>query len=1034
MNLQKKPLSYAISYALFVALSPAQAAPIGAVDVSSEAGELLVLDNDQVSFTGKGAAVRVVGGQNEFIGTGMDIQATTGGPNEAVTGLQVQGGGRGTLQGSTIEASGYFGDGASASGAGSHVQLGQTDITTDGERGRGVLVGQGASAQLVGGTVTTTGFMADGLSAMGDGSSISAAGTRVSTTGNAAYAVRAQQGARIKLNSVTATAHGNAAAIAITGADTVVTADGVTAQSDGAQGVEMQEGRLEFSNGSIKAKTDGILIRPSSPNGGGTAVVRNSQVLSQTGNGINLDATGASLELYDSHVTAEGDNGSALWMPGSDSHADVHDSQLETWGAQGAGVDNRAGTFQMDGGSVVTHGASSHGLYASTDVIGSQAGGPRATFDVKNVLIETFGDGSAGAFARLGGTAITLADSQVLTHGDLSHGLIVSGDGASLQSTRTDVRTEGNSAYGLSVSNNATADLAGTHIETVGEKAYGLVSQATVAGVTNQIDLSDSTVLAHNGAALRVAGGSLLSHLTNASLGGRSADQPGTAVWITDGANGVAAEQVTLDSDHSLIDGDILVESGVLQLGLQNRSYFEGAVNDTPLSSSLSLDDSSTWLMRGNSSIGQLTNNGTVEFAGSAAGEFMRLSVAGDLEGDGQYIMNTDLGALRGDRMEVGGEVTGNNQLLVRNSGSEPSSGGQKLLMIDSQGGTGGFTLANRGQEVDVGTYRYTLQRDDSAAGDAKWSLVNTTEQLSTAASAAINSSALATLRDTWDAERGSLIQRLGDVRGDGQREGVWMRGYGQEQQLDNGAGRHFTQNINGVQMGVDGRMARSTGSLILGGLAGYSHANRSFNGEGNGTLESYYIGTYATYLDDSGWYTDSVLTLNRWSSRFDVDGTDGQRVSGKTHSTGAGLSVETGKRLDIGHGWFVEPQAQLSALYGGGDRYRLSNGMRVDADSGVSTQLRGGARVGRQLQLDNDVAIQPYLKAGWIQDLSARNQVQTNGISSHPDGNGGGWYAGAGITGALGRGQHVYADVETSDSSTQKRPWALNLGYRLTW
>jgi len=1034
MNSAKKPLSFAISYALFVALAPVQAATIGPVDVSSEAGDLLVLDNDQVSFTGKGAAVRVVGGQNEFIGTTMDIHATAGGPNDAVTGLQAQGGGRGTLQGSTIKASGYFGDGASASGAGSHVQLGQTDITTDGARGRGVMVNQGSSAQIIGGTVTTTGLMADGLSAMGAGSTISASGTSVSTAGNAAYAVRAQQGARIKLNNVSATAHGQTAAIAITGTDSVVTADGVTAQSDGAQGVEMQEGRLEFSNGSIQAKTDGILIRPSSPNGGGTAVVRNSQVLSQTGNGINLDAKGASLELYESQISAKGDNGSAIWMPGSDSHADVHDSQLETWGTQAAAVDNRAGIFQMDGGRVVTHGDSSHGLYASTDVIGGQSGAPGATFDVMNVVIETFGVGSVGALARLGGTRMVLSDSQLLTHGDLSHGLLVSGDDASLQTTRTNVVTEGNSAYGLSVSNNATADLTDTHIETAGEKAYGLVSQATIAGITNQLDLTDSTVLAHDSSALRVSGGSLLSHLTHSSLVGRSADQPATAVWITDGANGLAADLVRLDSDHSFIDGDVLVEGGALQLSLNNQSRLEGAVNDTPGHSSLSLDDSSTWLMRGDSSVGQLTNKGSVEFATPAASDFMRLKVVGDLQGDGQYIMNTDLGALRGDRLEVGGQVTGNNQLLVRNSGTEPSGGGQKLLLIDSQGGVGDFTLANRGQEVDVGTYRYTLQRDDSASGQSQWSLVNITEQLSTAASAAINSSALATLRDTWDAERGSLIQRLGDVRGDGHDEGVWMRSYGQEQQLDNGAGRHFTQNLNGVQVGVDGRMARSNGSLILGGLAGYSHANRSFNGEGSGKLESYYIGAYATYLDDSGWYTDSLLTLNRWSTRFDVDATDGKRVSGKTHSNGAGLSVETGKRLDFSHGWFVEPQAQLSALYGGGDRYRLSNDMRVDADDGISTQLRGGALVGRQMRLEGDFAIQPYLKAGWIQDLSARNQVKTNDVSSHPDGNGGGWYAGAGITAAMGRSQHLYADVETSDSSTQKRPWALNIGYRLAW
>lgn len=1002
MSIKKNPLGYAIGCALLVTLNPAQAATIGQVDVSSEEGDLLILDNDQVAYTGKGAAIRVSGKQNGFMGSAMDVRATTGGPNDAVTGLQVVSGGQGTLQGSTLNASGYFGDGASASGEGSHVRLEQTEITTDGSRGRGVMVDQGASAALIDSSVTTTGFMADAVSAMGAGSSISVTDTSLSSAGNAAFTVRAQQGAHIDLRNGTATAHGQYAAVFnITGADTVITADGVKVQSDLAQGVDMQEGLLQFSNGSINAKADGILIRPSSPLGGGRAEVSHSQVLSQTGNGINLDAKGASLELNDSHVTAQGNNGSAIWMPGGDTQADVHNSVLETWGNQAAAIDNRAGALRMDGSRVVTHGDSSHGLYASTDVIGGQVGGPNATFELRKVVIETFGEGSVGAFARLPGAQISMTDSQVLTHGDLSHGVFVS--------------------------NGAIAKAQGTHIETLGDNAYGLVSQAST-DVANQIDLSDTTVLAHNSTALRVSGGSLRADLTNSRLTGRD------AIWMTAGGNGLAAGQVALDSDHSLIEGDIRVDDGTLQLSLHNQSRLEGAITDTPMASRLCLDDSSDWRMLANSSIGQLNNTGTIEFAKPTRGDFMRLKVGGDLDGDGRYIINTDLGSLRGDRMEVGGQVTGNNQIMVRNSGAEPSSGGQRLTLVESQGGAGGFSLANRGQQVDVGSYRYTLQRDDDPAGESRWSLVNVDEHLSTAASAAINSSALSTLRDTWDAERGSLIQRLGDVRDGGHSQGVWMRTYGQKQEVDNGAARHFSQHVNGMQLGLDTRLARSHGALILGGMAGYSHANRDFNGEGSGKLDSYYIGTYATYLDDSGWYADSLLTLNRWSTRFDVHATDGNRVNGKSRSSGAGVSFETGKRVRLEHGWFVEPQVQLSALYGGSDRYRLSNGLRVEADDGIATQLRGGAQLGRALTLDNGATVQPYIKAGWVQDLSARSQVKTNDISSHPDGNGGGWYAGAGVTGALARGQHVYADVETSDSSTLKRPWALNIGYRLAW
>lgn len=103
MSIKKNPLGYAIGCALLVTLSPAQAATIGQVDVSSEEGDLLILDDDQVVYTGKGAAIRVSGKQNGFMGSDMDVRATAGGSNDAVTGLQVVSGGQGTLQGSTLK-------------------------------------------------------------------------------------------------------------------------------------------------------------------------------------------------------------------------------------------------------------------------------------------------------------------------------------------------------------------------------------------------------------------------------------------------------------------------------------------------------------------------------------------------------------------------------------------------------------------------------------------------------------------------------------------------------------------------------------------------------------------------------------------------------------------------------------------------------------------------------------------------------------------------------------------------------------------
>ena len=145
-----------------------------------------------------------------------------------------------------------------------------------------------------------------------------------------------------------------------------------------------------------------------------------------------------------------------------------------------------------------------------------------------------------------------------------------------------------------------------------------------------------------------------------------------------------------LDAVRSNLFGDVLVDGGSLQLSLADHSSLDGAIKGGSRDTQLSLDDSSVWTLRGDSQLTRLANNGVVEFADPGlAGAFKQLQVSGDLEGDGHYIMNTDLGLQQGDRLIVGGQVTGNNDILVRNSGSEPGAEGQSLTLVQSAGGPG---------------------------------------------------------------------------------------------------------------------------------------------------------------------------------------------------------------------------------------------------------------------------------------------------------------------------------------------------------
>lgn len=1040
MNLVKKTLSVAISSALSlltVSIQSVQAADYQQIDLSSSQGQSLTLDDARVDFTGSGAAVRVSGAQNSLQGKGFDIHATAATTRNAVVGVRVDSGGKADLSDVRITTGGSdVADGALSTGTGSRLTLTDVQIETSGSQSRGVVVTAGGQAELSGGSITTSGSQADALSASDKGSVLKASDMTLTTQSTGmALAVSASNGAAIELARVTVKSEGFMGAMSARGLGSSISADGVHVTASNGRGIEANSGALTFRNGSIDAKGDGIILSSLYQTPGGTAVVSHSTITSQNGYGINVNANQAAADLDSVQITTLGDYGSAIWMPGSNTRVDIKDSILQTRGQQAVAIDNRGGVFTMDGGSISTLGNNAHALYASPDNPGS----PGAVFNVSRVQIETSGRGAVGALARMAGAKVSLSDSSIVTHGASAYGLFASGRGASVQLTDSQVLTEGETAHGLAISNNATSQLKGSSLKTTGAGANGIVSYATGSGVTNSVEVDGSWIETQDGAGILVNGGGLSTRFTDSTLIGRSGSQPGTALWITDRAGGVLADAVQLDAVRSNLFGDVQVDAGSLQLSLADHSSLDGAIKGGSRDTQLSLDDSSRWMLRGDSQLTRLTNNGVVEFADPGlGGAFKQLQVSGDLAGDGHYIMNTDLGQQLGDRLIVGGQVTGNNDILVRNSGAEPDAEGQSLTLVQSAGGPGSFSLANRGGVVDAGTYRYGLAADTQG----NWNLVNVgrnlpepgPDNLSTGASAAVNSSAIATLRATWDAERATLVQRVGELRQGSDRQGLWIRGFGQQQSLDNGVGRTFSQQVQGTQLGMDTRLDTAGGTLVLGALAGYSQTERNFKSEGSGKLDSYHLGGYATYLDDSGWYTDTLLTLNRWSTRLDVWGTDGAKVSGHSRSKGAGLSVEAGKQIDLGDRWFVEPQVQVSMLYARSDNYRLDNGLQVQPGEGLSTQIRSGARAGRNLQLDNGTRLQPYLKAGWIEDLSAQNKVRTNGIASRPDGSGGGWYAGAGVTGELSRKHQLYAEVETSEGSNIDRPWAANLGYRFTF
>ncbi|MBB1628653.1 hypothetical protein A9974_25775 [Achromobacter sp. UMC71] len=576
-------------------------------------------------------------------------------------------------------------------------------------------------------------------------------------------------------------------------------------------------------------------------------------------------------------------------------------------------------------------------------------------------------------------------------------------DGGSLSIAASRIQTAG---QGIVIA--GTMDYWGGHTITVAD------SQLHAGGVTIQAKQAGSAVIT----------------LRNSDL---ASDSGRLFVSTTTG-------NIVLNASNTRMQGDVVVGAGGADFNLTNGSLWRGG--STGLNH-LSLASGSQWHMQSSSDVQSLNNSGTVAFA---PGAFNTLTVRGDLTGGGLFEMNTDLAAGRSDLLAVGGAATGTHQILVHNSGGEPSVGNQHQEIVRTEGGDARFSLANRGQVVDAGTYRYRLQSSDTVGGRATdWSLVHVGQvptvvplkpggDLSTGANAAVNTGGIGSVQSIWYAEMNSLVKRLGELRLGNDRGGPWARAYRQRQLINNQGGRGFRQNVGGTELGADSRISTSNGRWYLGAMAGYSRADRKFADEGNGGTDSYHVGGYATYIANSGWYVDTVAKVNHMKHDFKVEATDGAMIKGNYKNQGVGVSVEAGRQVDLANGWFIEPQAELAVFRANSARYRLNNGMRVAAEGGSSVLLRVGSLVGRRLEMSNGNTVQPYVKIGWSQEFDGKSVVRTNGIGTRTDVSGGRAEVGAGVIAALGKDHRLYADYEYKKGSRFESPWAVNMGYRYTW
>lgn len=490
----------------------------------------------------------------------------------------------------------------------------------------------------------------------------------------------------------------------------------------------------------------------------------------------------------------------------------------------------------------------------------------------------------------------------------------------------------------------------------------------------------------------------------------------GNGILVEVGAVGTADILVSA----SALEGDIVVaEGGSGKLTLANQATLKGRLENLDR---LALNSEGQWIMTGDAQLNDLSmDGGSVQFGDN--GEFYTLQVA-NLEGNGTFIMNVDFADGKSDLLEVTGNATGDHQIRVTSTGKDPLAD-TELHMVHTEAGDANFSLA--GGPVDLGTFAYGLvQRGND------WYLDASTRTLSNGTKTIL---ALANTAPTvWYGELTTLRSRMGEVRRNDGAAGGWVRSYGNQYNAS-ASGFGYKQRQQGMSFGADGRLPVGDGNWLAGLTAGYSNSDLNLQGGSTGKVDSFHLGAYATWLDpQSGYYFDGVAKLNRYQNRAEVQLSDGSKTKGDYSNHGVGLSLEAGRHLKLGDGYFVEPYAQLAAMTIKGQAYHLDNGLRASGDDTHSLQGKLGTTAGRTFDYGEGRMIQPYLRAAVAHEFVNGNQVRVNGNSFHNDLAGTRAELGAGLVAAWSQQWQAHAEFDYANGERLEQPWGVSVGVRYNW
>jgi len=535
----------------------------------------------------------------------------------------------------------------------------------------------------------------------------------------------------------------------------------------------------------------------------------------------------------------------------------------------------------------------------------------------------------------------------------------------------------------------------GTRVE--GANSGVLLLGGTIASVLNQpitLRVDNAQVASDSGPAIWVAPRRSVRYDITVANGSQLSGGDGHLLLVRPDGTASGEADVHFTVDDARLAGDITFDtsrvSGNLDVVLRNKAQIDGRFFNV---TSADISGDSTWLLTGDSNVGQLTlgNTGTIALGNGST--FNTLTVDTFTGNGGTLLFNTQLGddTSATDKLIVTGDTTGQANVRVLNAGGAGAKTDKGIELIRVGGASNGqFDLQGR---AVGGQYEYFLFKDATNGG---WYLrselatvpdpcdtdptlpecqpidpvdpVDPTPVLRPEAGAYLaNQFAMdQLLRHSWRDRQGGSTTAEDGVRGWARVDANQSKLSAVEDQLDLRVDRSRVQ--LGADLGVfDGGRGRVG---VMGTLAQSSATSRSLltGYSAKGKVNGGALGVYSSWTTDA-LYVDASVQRGQFRNRVQGEGLAEERYDSDIWQS----SLEAGYRIGIGQigntALHLQPELQLVYTDANTDRHTEANGtvVRSLGDSGLSG--RAGLRLQGEGHSTAGASVSPYVVANWYRD-----------------------------------------------------------------